>query len=112
MSLADAFLPAEEAHKSAVMHATWGHPAPEPRRVYPGAMVFAFGEYGSIVPISASFKGLSDSPWFFNLMDDFICKKAKRRGTIYKFVGTFMMFKNGNGRFTGKTRVVRLNKFE
>jgi hypothetical protein len=45
----------------------------------------------------------------------FVCKERREagysgwrpRGTILKFVGTYMMFKNGKGRFSGRvTRVL------
>lgn len=107
MSLADAFAGADADFKSRVMHSTWGHLAPEPRRVYPGVIVFAFSAYGDIVPITSDFKGLDDSPWFFDHMQEFIGKKALVRGTIYRFDGTYLMFKNGNGRFSGKVRTVK-----
>lgn len=43
----DAFAPAEEAYREAVMRDTWGHLAPEKNKSYPGRLVFSFGVYKS-----------------------------------------------------------------
>jgi hypothetical protein len=110
VSLATAFAPAEAAHRSAVMHATWGHLAPEPRRLYRGEILFAHGDYGDHVVIRCKFKDLPDSPWFYDQLTDWTSDKAFKhpRGTILKFEGTYMMFKNGKGRFSGQVRRVRV----
>lgn len=108
-AFADAFLPAEAEHRGRVMHATWGHLAPEPRKKYPGFMVFAFGQYRDVV-IESDYGALPDSPWLYTAEHDFALDKAKDRGCIYRFDGTVMMCKNGKFKFSGKVRKVRTKK--
>ncbi len=62
MSLGTAFAPAEAAHRSQVLAATFGHLAPAVRKKYRGSIVFAQSNYGQSVPIKADFPGLPDSP--------------------------------------------------
>lgn len=107
MSLATAFEGSDRNYKRAVMHQAWGHLAPKHGQVYNGEIVFCFGEYGDITPITTKFKGLGDSPWFFGQMSDFIARKCKTRGRIYRFEGTYRLLKNGNGRFKGKVLVIK-----
>ena len=98
----------ENDNYNAVMRGTWGHLAPEHRKVYHGEILFAFGEYGDIIPIRCNFEGLPDSPWFYDQMTDFIAEKSKDKGTIYRFEGTYMLFKNGKCRFSGKVNKVKV----
>lgn len=93
----------EAANKQAVMENTWGHLAPERNIAYPGFMIFTLGAWGDYLPIQAEFKGLSDSPWFFDDMLEFIEKRAKKEGTVYRFDGTYR-----NHRFFGRTRKISL----
>jgi len=108
MSLKSVLQVVENHNYNFVTNQTFGHLAPEHRKVYDGFIVFTYGEYGDIVVIKSDFKGLPDSPWFFDNMLDFVNKKAKKQGTVYKFVGTYMMFKNGRGRFSGKVKNVKI----
>jgi hypothetical protein len=106
VSLADAL--DEGGYRSRVMHATWGHLAPEERRKYPGTILFTQGEYGDCTVIRSNFPDLPGSPWFHQHESDF-CFDNKRKlesGVIYKFEGTYMMFKNGNYHFSGKVKEV------
>lgn len=93
-------------NKNLIMEETWGHLAPKPNTIYPGTLVFAQGDYGNLVPLKTEFKNLPGSPWFFNDMQDFINKKAKTAGHIYKFTGTYRLLKNGKGRFSGTVQDV------
>lgn len=104
MSLASAMAPVEAMNRAIVMHNTWGHLAPEPRRLYRGEILFAHGDYGDLSVITCKFKDLPDSPWFFDHLNEFAADKAfkRPRGTLLRFTGTYMMFKNGNCRFSGK----------
>ena len=101
-----AFAPAEAAYRAKVLGATFGHLAPSVRKKYRGTIVFAQSEYGSLVPIRADFKNLPDSPWFFEHLNDFVAKRAAEAGTVYKFEGTYMVFKNGRPSFSGTVREV------
>lgn len=85
-----------------VQRDTWGHLAPVARRVYQGYMVFTLGAYGDITLIDARWDGLDDSPWLFEDMQDYIADRAQESGTVYRFDGTYTMYKNGGHRFSGK----------
>jgi len=105
MPLSDAFAEHEARYRAAVMEATWGHLAPEPRRVYTGYILFAYGAYGGIVPIQCEFDGLNNSPWFFDDLIEYIDQYVEQRGvkgSVYRFDGTYVKFKNGGCRFSGK----------
>ena len=108
MSLADAFASAEAEYRNRVMHSTWGHLAPVPRKPYTGGILFTHTEYGDLVPIRSSFPELPDSPWFYRHLHDFVADKARTPATVYRFEGTYTMLKNGRSRFSGKVRKVRL----
>jgi hypothetical protein len=108
VSLRSAFAPIDAAYKAAVLHNTWGHLAPEPRKRHKGYLLFAFGEFGDMISIKSDFKGLSDSPWFYDALNDFMDKHSKRRGTVYRFDGDVMMCKNGKFKFLGKVTEVKL----
>ena len=108
MSMESAFAPYEAQHKAEVMAATFGHVAPQPGVKYEGEILFAYGEFGDIVTIKSNFANLSDSPWFFDDLSDFICEKSKTEGTIYRFSGTYTKFKNGKCRFSGKVVEVKI----
>lgn len=101
MSLSSAFAPAEAAHRSRVMAATFGHLAPSTRKKYRGSILFTQTEHGQLVPIRSSFASLPESPWFFEHLNDFVAKHATEPGTVYRFEGTYMVFKNGNPSFSG-----------
>lgn len=100
-SFSDAFLPIEAENREIMQFDTFGHLYPEPRKIYTGRILFTIGAYGDIVPINSSFN--IDSPWFFRDMINLIEHKAKKQGVVYRFTGTYMKFKNGNHRFSGKT---------
>lgn len=105
MSLESAFAPVEAYNRALVMHQTWGHLAPEPRVNYSFKIVFCEGQYRDTIIIRTETQ-LEDSPWLFDHMMDFICDKALETGKVYEFEGTYMMYKNGGCRFSGKTKVV------
>lgn len=72
--------------KQKIMQDTFGHLAPKKGRSYKGFMIYAHGEYGEIVLLDAKFKGLSDSPWLFDAMQDYIGGHCKDCG-VYKWEG-------------------------
>lgn len=96
-----------DSKKKMVMEDTWGHLSPQPGRKYSGRILFTHGAYGDIVPIACDFSDLPDSPWFYEDMMQFIRDHIKKDGyefgSIYRFVGTYVKFKNDNCRFSGET---------
>lgn len=108
MSIADVFAEAEAEHRDKVLAATWGHLAPGPEK-YRGHITFTCASFGGdIVIIEAAFKGLDDSPWLYDDMYKYVCKRApKRQGKALRFDGTYQKFKNGGCRFSGKIRVLK-----
>lgn len=101
MSLADAFAPADAEYRSRVIHATFGHLAPEENRVYSGSIIFAESAFGDTAVLSYKFDGLLDSPWFAQNLFDFIFKHDCEYGMVYLFSGTYTMDEEGNGTFAG-----------
>jgi hypothetical protein len=104
--MADAFAPIEAKYYNEVMANTFGHLAPEPNTKHNVSILFCWGDYGDIIPIKMESTTLEDSPWFYDHMQTFIEDNAKEQGRVYRFEGTYQMFKNGNCRFSGKTTVV------
>ncbi len=108
-TMAEAFAPAEAAHRARVMGATWGHLAPKPSNKYEGTILFSHSEYGDLVPLRSDFKDLPDSPWFFQDMQDWIGQQKTEAGQVYFFRGSYTKFKTGNCRFSGKVRSIHIN---
>ncbi len=106
MSLAEAMAPAEAAYQNRVLRGTFGHLAPSIRKKYRGSILFTQTEYGQLVPIRAAFSGLDDSPWFFDHLSSFVAENAIDAGVVYKFEGTYMVFKNGKPSFSGTVKVL------
>lgn len=104
MPLVDAF---EQSKREAVMQGTWGHLAAKPGRKYYGYAIFALCEDGLYALIKYEFDDVS-GPWHHQHLLNFISKKAKDYGTIYKFTGYYKAFKNGNCLFSGKTEVIAI----
>lgn len=111
MSLADiGALITNDARNQAVRE-TFGHLAPVHRRVYQGEVLFANADIaGEGQPIiRTNFPGLDSSPWFYDALTDYFQRVAIRKlkpGTVAKWTGTYMLFKNGNSRFSGKVAVL------
>ena len=107
---ADAFLPAEARDRERVMQETWGHLAPQKNKTYAGRIVYAVGAFGddplNPTMLVCEFKGLDDSPWFFDAVAEFIGSRSQENetGNVYEFRGTFRNYK-----FFGVTVV--LNKY-
>jgi hypothetical protein len=106
MSIADALEPAEAAQQAQVLKATFGHLAPSIRKKYKGSILFAQGEYGDLVVIRADFPSLPNSPWLHDHLQDFVAERAQEAGKVYRFDGSYMMFKNGNPSFKGEVTQV------
>jgi hypothetical protein len=98
---------ADEEYK--VFCDTWGHLAPKKNKTYKGYVIWALGCFGSDrlnpTPIMSQFRGLDSSPWFYNLLIDFLHAHSKKEGKIFRFDGTFK-----NYVFTGKIQELTLTK--
>jgi hypothetical protein len=121
MSLAEAFAPAQDHYRNQVMHATWGHLAPQQDNAHAGSFVFTIAGYGGdMVIITSDFPTVDDSPWFYQHMQNFmgdyirIANETGReyRGHVFRFDGAYMMKSNrvggSAGEWKGKVRRIDL----
>lgn len=106
-TMAEVFAPVEAHYRQQVLKETWGHLAPKRNKKYRGFIVFAIGCYGSdyLNPtvLSCELEGLSDSPWFFDALMEWLSshqhcssigededKDCKFKiGHVYRFNGYF-----------------------
>jgi len=91
---------------------TFGRLAPKQKKVYKGFIVYAKTAYGQAEIIDSEFKNLDDSPWLHEHLNEFIFKhstKVKSHWGVYKWVGTYELFKNGNPLFKGKIKKMKLS---
>lgn len=99
MSFAQAVTPCAPRARS--FSAPVSRSGPQIRKKYAGTIVFTHGEYGDIVPIRTSFPLLPASAAFQDHLQEFVAERALSAGTVYKFEGTYMLFKNGRPSFCG-----------
>lgn len=116
--LASAFASHEARYAAQVIFDTFGHLEPKPN-VYRGWIVFIHGTHGDVCAVDWDFGDVQACPGIYEDMNDWMFKQVekppwsgKRPGRaaevgVYKFVGTYTRFKNGNGRFGGKITKVR-----
>jgi hypothetical protein len=83
--------------KTLVMNATWGHLAPERNKTYRGKIIWALGcgyESSDLNPtvLLCEFKGLSDSPWFYDAMIEFLQELVERGTGVWQWEGTFLNY--------------------
>ena len=112
--LQEAAFAAEGEYIAAVQAMTWGHLAPLTKQKYNGWILFINAAYGGAIEIvDAEFKELPDSPSLYEDMMDFAAKHIEqfynteeKSDGIYVFEGWYMKHKNGNYRFSGKTRKI------
>lgn len=100
--------------RNRVRHETFGHLAVEPGCApYPGTVLFIHGAYGDLSCVESEFPGVQDNPWFYGALQEYIWSRVKgdgvasEAGRVYRFTGTYRMFKNGVGRFSGKVKKIR-----
>lgn len=86
-----------------VMQDTWGHLAPKKGRSYKGWMIWAYGGYGDIILLDADFKKLSDSPWLYEQMQEYISENLNGEG-IYKWEGQVSKIDEGCYCFGGEIK--------
>lgn len=116
MSLAEAFAPIQAVYKERVMRDTWGHLAPKIGTVYTGWILFGTNAFGSMNPqlLDAEFKSgktvMDSSPWSYEDIENYLDKRVDRKnfkpGCVYKFEGTYRIYKNGAHSFGGKFRKI------
>lgn len=90
----------EASKAQEVMRDTWGHLAPQKGQSYKGYMIYAHSGYDDIVLIDSGFKNLSDSPWLYGNMQDFIAENGER-GNIYRWDGYYKVFTDNRYCFDG-----------
>lgn len=98
MPWTDAFAPIEADYRMQVRQETWGHLAPVRDMVYQCRVVYAVGCFGSDdlnpTPIFSSFKDeageeLSDSPWLYEEIVEFMSTLDNQPGFVYELSGVF-----------------------
>jgi hypothetical protein len=94
--------------KEEVMEDTWGHLRAKQGTMYTGYVIFTLTAFGDYVTIDYDFKDLDSSPWLYDNVYDFVVRKAKDKGKIYKFTGTYHELKNLRGIFQGKLHIVKI----
>ena len=111
MSYTELFSEHEKRHRSAVMHNTWGHLAPRAKVRHKGYIIFSKTCYRQEVVIESEFSGLSDSPWYYDALHEFIGEKLSTRdeGT-YRFDGDVYMCLNGKFKFSGGIKKLNFDK--
>ena len=72
-------------------------------------IIYTCTAFGCIEIIQVNFKGIDDSPWFFEDLNEFASTHCKLRGYIYVFSGTYRKLKNQKAIFKGKIK--RINPF-
>ncbi len=85
------------------MQGTWGHLAPKKGRTYKGTMIYAHGGYGDIVLLDAKFEKVSDSPWLFEAMQEYLGEHCEAEG-VYKWEGQFTVRDEGSYCFGGEIK--------
>jgi hypothetical protein len=105
MAWVDAFAPAIARQRQEVLRETWGHLAPIRNKTYKGRIVWATGCLGSddLNPVCLAFElgDLDSSPWFYDVLQDFMQDNPGDAGCVYEFIGTFRNYK-----FKGKIRLI------
>lgn len=81
---------------------------PSVRKKYRGTIVFVHSHLGEKVVVRATFPQLPEHSAFDNNVQDFISEHAGSPGVVYKFDGTYMLFKNGHPSFAGHVTEVAL----
>ena len=104
-SWAETFAPINAANRQAVFANTWGHLAPEKNVSYKGKILFCNSGYTntSVALIDSYFENLSDSPWLYDAINDYIYEQSKElpEGAVYVIHATLR-----NYRFYGKPKKV------
>lgn len=115
---------ANAPYKQAVMYNTWGHLAPKIGTTYQGFILFGTNGFGTINPqlLDAEFEEtngeqMGASPWSYDHIESYLFKRFElgcwnkkkpifKPGCVYKFEGTYTIYKNGGHSFNGKIRKI------
>jgi len=111
MSFATACEEWEAAERARVMVDTWGHLEAEPGTKHKGFFVFAFGQHGDMIVIDSDFPSFGEGPGYFADREDYINEFVEENQSdpgVFCFTGIYKRFKNGNTKFVGKVRKVKL----
>jgi len=92
-----------------VLQDTWGHLAAEPRKSYPGFILFSASPNGDHNLLDFDFKGLDGNPWTLDHVSEWwSCETNKDAYSVgdtvrfWRWEGTYTSLKNGNARLSGK----------
>lgn len=96
-----------------VMRDTWGHLAPEVGRTYPGFVLFGHTAFGEHLVLDYDFKDLDGNPWTHEFIYGWAIEEVDRRFChqqlrLWRWQGTYRVYKNGRHRLMGKVRPLRL----
>lgn len=110
MSLADAFYPAEVAHRRAIQASTWGHLEPRVGPKYKGEVIFGVDRYGTIFYLKVNFRAFPGGPFFHELLTDYFAQKTDKLQpeALYRWKGYHRRCKNGAAQWGGKINRIRL----
>lgn len=101
----------DPAQVEAILQDTWGHLKPKQDRIYGGHILFTLTCHQEITILDWEFEDLSGGPWFAEHLMEFVCSKVPEgldEFRLWRFDGTYRELKNGNGRFSGKVRPMRV----
>lgn len=95
-------------NKERVYAATWGHLAPKANTTYKGIITCAKSHYesGTTHLLNIELKGLEDSPWLYEAVEDMLwqLEEKLKEGCAYVITTTFR-----NYRFWTKIKEINLN---
>lgn len=114
MSIKDIMAEIEFNNKAIAMNNAWGHLYPKAGKTYRGFFIFTYTAWSEMTLIDSDFRDLEASPFLYYSMIDFIKnlsdKNSIKEGNVYMFDGELKMFKNGNSRFYGKIKKIKIDK--
>lgn len=101
----------DPAQVEAILNDTWGHLKAKQGQVYEGHILFTLTCHRETTILDWDFGDLPASPWFAEHLMDFVCSKVPDdvdEFRLWRFDGTYRELKNGNGRFSGEVRPMRV----
>lgn len=100
----------------AILTDTWGNLAPERRRYYRGTIILAYGHHAGLTMLDYDFADLDGNPWTHEHVGTWFRQQAVLERyfarpydvRLWRWEGLYMVAKNGNPKFSGKIRPLRL----